>query len=191
MTGPKADATRAVPLLWTENSTTRMTTVSGTTKCSSAGAASLRPSTADRTEIAGVIVESPMNIDAPTTPIASNGQLLRPSARWPSAINDSVPPSPLLSARSSSSTYFAVTTTNSAHRIRLSTPSTTTRETGWPWEAPDTASRKAYNGEVQISPNTTPILPSVRAQKPVVTGPSWVSVDVTLTVMMVEKHSTG
>jgi hypothetical protein len=24
-----------------------------------------------------------------------------------------------------------------------------------------------------------------------VTGPSWVSVDVTLTVMMVEKHSTG
>ena len=66
-----------------------------------------------------------------------------------------------------------------------------TRETGWPCEAPATASRKAYNGEVPISPNTTPILPSVRAQKPVVTGPSWVSVDVTLTVMMVEKHSTG
>ncbi len=31
MTGPKADATRAVPPLWTANSTTRMKTVSGTT----------------------------------------------------------------------------------------------------------------------------------------------------------------
>ena len=58
-----------------------MNTVSGTTKCSSAGAASLRPSTADSTEIAGVIMESPMNIDAPSTPSASNGQLLRPNAR--------------------------------------------------------------------------------------------------------------
>jgi len=34
------------------------------------GAASLRPSTADNTEIAGVIMESPMNIEAPTTPSA-------------------------------------------------------------------------------------------------------------------------
>ena len=32
MTGPKAEATRAVPLLCTENSTTRMNTVTGTTK---------------------------------------------------------------------------------------------------------------------------------------------------------------
>ena len=31
MTGPNAEATRAVPLLCTENSTTRMKTVSGTT----------------------------------------------------------------------------------------------------------------------------------------------------------------
>ena len=31
MTGPKAEATRAVPLLCTENSTTRMKIVSGTT----------------------------------------------------------------------------------------------------------------------------------------------------------------
>src|SRR5229473_2148023 len=81
MTGPKADATRAVPLLWTANSTTRMKIVSGTTKCSSAGVASLRPSTADSTEIAGVIMESPMNIEAPMTPSASNGQLLWRSAR--------------------------------------------------------------------------------------------------------------
>ena len=84
-----------------------------------------------------------MNIEAPMTPSASSGQLLRPSARWPSAISDSVPPSPLLSARSSSSTYFAVTTMNSAHRISDSTPSTMTRVTGWPCAAPATASRNA------------------------------------------------
>src|ERR1700730_1955105 len=168
-----------------------MTTVSGTTKCSSAGAASLRPSTADSTEIAGVIMESPMNIEAPMTPSASNGQLLRPSACWPSAISDSVPPSPLLSARSSSRTYFAVTTIKSAHRISDRTTSTTTRVTGWACQAPATAYGNAYNGEVPISPNTTPILPSVSAQKPDVTVPSWVSVDVTLTAMMLEKRSVG
>ena len=41
-----------------------------------------------------------------------------------------------------------------------------------------------------MSPNTTPMLPSVRAQKPEVTGPSWASVDVTLTVMTREKRSS-
>ena len=93
---------------------------------------SLRPSTADNTEIAGVIMELPMNIEAPTTPSASNGKLRRPSARCPSAIRESVPPSPLLSARSSSSTYLAVTTMNSDHRISESTPSTMVRDTGAP-----------------------------------------------------------
>ena len=51
--------------------------------------------------------------------------------------------------------------------------------------------RADNNGEVPISPKTTPMLPSVRAQKPDVTGPSWASVDVTLTAMMVEKRSIG
>src|SRR6476620_2205459 len=129
-------------------------------------------------------MESPMNIEAPTTPSASSGKLRRPSARCPSAIRDKVPPSPLLSARNSSSTYFAVTTMNSDHRISESTPRTMTRDTGAPFAAWVTASRNAYNGEVPISPNTTPILPSVRAQKPEVACPSWASVDVTLTVMI-------
>ena len=145
---------------------------------------SLRPSTADNTEIAGVIMESPMNIEAPTTPSASNGRLRRPNARCPSAIRDSVPPSPLLSARNSSSTYLAVTTMNSDHRISESTPSTMARDTGAPFAAWVTASRNAYSGEVPISPKTTPMLPSVRPQKPEVACPSWASVDVTLTVMM-------
>jgi len=103
----------------------------------------LSPSTADSTEIAGVIMESPRNIEAPTTPSASSNQLRRPSARWPSAISDSVPPSPALSARKSSSTYLVVTTISSAHRISDSTPSTITRVTGAPRAASATASRKA------------------------------------------------
>jgi hypothetical protein len=144
----------------------------------------LRPSTADNTEIAGVIMESPMNIEAPTTPSASKTQLRRPSARCPSAISESVPPSPLLSARNSNSTYLAVTTMNSDHRISESTPSTMMRDAGWPSAAWVTASRNAYSGDVPISPNTTPILPSVRAQKPEVACPSWASLDVTLTVMV-------
>src|ERR1700750_2399700 len=37
-----------------------------------------------------------------------------------------------------------------------------------------------------MSPKTTPMLPSVSAQKPVVTEPSWASVDVTLTVIALE-----
>ena len=47
-----------------------------------------------------------------------------PTARCASAISASVPPSPLLSARSRMTTYFSVTTTMSAHRISESTPST-------------------------------------------------------------------
>src|SRR3954451_13728926 len=164
-----------------------MKTVSGTAEGSSAGAASLRPSTADSTEIAGVIMESPMNIEAPTTPSASKGQLLRPNARCPNAINDSVPPSPLLSARNSSRTYLAVTTMNSAQRISDSTPSTITRVTAPSCAAPSTAARNAYSGEVPISPNTTPMLPSVSAQKPVLTGASpWASLDVSLTAMVMK-----
>ena len=82
-----------------------------------AGVTSVRPSTADSTEIAGVITESPRNIAAPITPSSSTSGVRRPSARVASAVSDSVPPSPLLSARSRISTYLSVTTTISAHRI--------------------------------------------------------------------------
>src|SRR4030088_1584425 len=136
-------------------------------------------------------MESPMNIEPPTTPSASNGQLLRPSARCPSAISESVPPSPLLSARSSSSTYLAVTTIKSAHRISDRTPSTMIRLTGSPCAAPATASRHAYNGEVPMPPNPPPTLPSVSAQKPVVAGPSWAPVVVSLTAIMIRERSHG
>ncbi len=47
------------------------------------------------------------------------------SAREASAISASVPPSPLLSARSRISTYLAVTTKSSAQMISDKMPSTT------------------------------------------------------------------
>ncbi len=55
----------------------------------------------------------------------------------------SVPPSPLLSARSRMSTYFSVTTTISAQRMSESTPSTAARVTVPPAVAAFTASRNA------------------------------------------------
>src|ERR1700736_4606514 len=54
---------------------------------------------------------------APTMPSIITGTVRRPIARDASAVSDSVPPSPLLSARSRISTYFRVTTITSAHRM--------------------------------------------------------------------------
>ena len=57
--GPKKAATFAVPRDCTANSATRITTVIGTTKSSKAGVATLRPSIADNTDSAGVMMASP------------------------------------------------------------------------------------------------------------------------------------
>ena len=57
--GPKKRATFSVPRDCTANSSTRMAIVIGRTAASSCGATSLRPSTADSTEMAGVITASP------------------------------------------------------------------------------------------------------------------------------------
>ena len=67
----------------------------------------------------------------------------RPSARVASAVSDSVPPSPLLSARSRTSTYLIVTTMTSAQTIIDSTPSTVSRVTGPDSAAASTATRNA------------------------------------------------
>ena len=59
MIGPKRRPTAPVPKRWIANSTVRMTSVIGTTSDLSAGAATSRPSTAESTEMAGVIIPSP------------------------------------------------------------------------------------------------------------------------------------
>ncbi len=57
--GPKTLPTRAVPVRWTANSATRIVSVSGMTHDVNCGETTSRPSTADSTEIAGVITLSP------------------------------------------------------------------------------------------------------------------------------------
>ncbi len=117
--------------------------MSGTTKCSKAGVTSFKPSTADKTEIAGVITESPRNMEAPMTPKISTSGVRRPIARVASAVKESVPPSPLLSARSKIRMYLMVTTTIKAHRMSESTPSTVSRVIGPDSAAAATATRNA------------------------------------------------
>ena len=56
---PNRRPTAPVPKRWIANSTVRITSVIGTTSVSSAAPTTSRPSTAERTEIAGVIIPSP------------------------------------------------------------------------------------------------------------------------------------
>jgi hypothetical protein len=116
------------------NRATIIATVIGRTNSPSAGVTTFRPSTADRTEIAGVIIASPKNSDAARIPIRkttppSLEPFCRPSAWWARAMSESVPPSPRLSARRRSSTYLMVTTRMSAQMISESTPMTISRVT--------------------------------------------------------------
>jgi hypothetical protein len=141
--GPKNAATRAVPRDCAANSNTRIRIVNGTTSWSNAGVTIFNPSIADNTEIAGVISASPKNSDAPIIPRAATISAQRPPTRVASAIKAKVPPSPLLSARSSTTTYFKVTTMVSAHRIKEITPSTASGVAAAPPVAADTASRTA------------------------------------------------
>src|SRR3954451_20831793 len=59
VTGPNNLPTRPVPKRWAANSPVKITAATGSTTCPRLGAATLRPSTADNTLIAGVITESP------------------------------------------------------------------------------------------------------------------------------------
>ena len=59
ITGPKKRPMPPVPKRCTANSTVMSSSVTGTTTPCSAGAATSRPSTADSTEMAGVITPSP------------------------------------------------------------------------------------------------------------------------------------
>ena len=59
ITGPKRRPTTPVPKRWAANSTVRITSATGTTSECSEGATTSIPSTADSTEMAGVIIPSP------------------------------------------------------------------------------------------------------------------------------------
>ena len=59
ITGPKNSPTLAVPCFWITNRKIRIAHTIGSTRCPSPGCATARPSTADSTDTAGVIMLSP------------------------------------------------------------------------------------------------------------------------------------
>jgi len=59
MIGPNMRPTRSVPRDWMANSANRIATARGTIQSLKPGWTYCRPSVAERTDIAGVIIESP------------------------------------------------------------------------------------------------------------------------------------
>ena len=93
ITGPNSRPTVSVPRFWIENRPTRMAAVIGSTQVWIVGAAISIPSTADSTEIAGVIIPSPYSRAVPKSPsITSERPTLPP--RVISAVSARIPPSP-------------------------------------------------------------------------------------------------
>jgi hypothetical protein len=90
-----------------------------------------KPSTAESTEMAGVMQPSPKNSAAPAMPSRDTSQRPRGvrATRCASAISASTPPSPRLSARSTMNTYFTVTVSSSAQMMRDRTPKISPRST--------------------------------------------------------------
>ena len=134
MTGPKTRPTRPVPHHCTANSTTMTTTLIGRTYCCNSGVDTSRPSTADSTEIAGVMTPSPKNRQAPAMPISVSA-LRMPvptDTRCASAISARMPPSPRLSACMTSITYFTVTISTSDQKISDRMPITSVVVIGTP-----------------------------------------------------------
>ena len=82
--------------------------VIGTIRWLTDGAATFTPSTAESTEIAGVIMLSPKKSEAPKTPSAASAIFVRRPPVTPrrriSVISARIPPSPSLSARITSRT---------------------------------------------------------------------------------------
>ena len=109
-----------------------ITSVIGTIQRSMFGATSRTPSMAESTDMAGVMMASPKNMAAPITPntVIHTGGLVK--VLRASAISDSVPPSPLLSARVTKKTYLTVTVRVSPHTISESRPSTSLALAAWP-----------------------------------------------------------
>ena len=83
-------------------------TVMGMTRLDTDGAATWTPSTAESTEMAGVIMLSPKNSEAPKIPSADSTAFARippgRARRRIKAISAMIPPSPSLSARITSRT---------------------------------------------------------------------------------------
>ena len=164
-------------------------TVIGMTRSDSDGAATLTPSMADRTEIAGVIMLSPKNSEAPKIPSAASTIFARrPPGRARlriRAINAMIPPSPSLSARITSRTYVMVTMIVTDQKISEMIPKILSSVTLTGWGSPGLKTVwTVYSGLVPMSPKTTPRAPSARA-------PWAVARRFTLTVFPLKVHPSS
>src|SRR5579859_2696436 len=143
-------------------------TVMGMTRLDTDGAATLTPSTAERTEMAGVIMLSPKNSEAPKIPSADSTIFARrppgSARRRIRAISAMIPPSPSLSARITSRTYVMVTMIVTDQKISETTPKMLSCDT---LTGCGSLGLKAvwtvYSGLVPMSPKTTPRAPTASA----------------------------
>src|SRR5206468_6721072 len=142
--------------------------VIGTTSPANDGAATLTPSTADSTEIAGVITLSPKNSEAPKTPSAASIIVVRRPPGTPrrriKVISAMIPPWPSLSARITSVTYVTVTMSVTDQKISETTPKMLSVDTGTGWGSLGLKTVwTVYRGLVPMSPKTTPRAPTASA----------------------------
>jgi len=126
--GPKSAPTFSVPLRWMTNSTRTSTSEIGTIQGWAALVATPMPSTAEITEIAGVITPSPNSIAAPITTTTTNqvarGGMPFSGRAKSSARSARMPPSPSWVTRMTIDTYLMQTTMTRAQMIRERMPST-------------------------------------------------------------------
>ena len=87
-----------------------------------------RPSTALNTDIAGVIMASPKNRDAPASPTIRSPVCNLPATGRASERSAIVPPSPRLSAFMTKTTYLIATTRMIAQKTSERTPKTAASE---------------------------------------------------------------
>ena len=155
MTGPNTAPTCPVPQRCAANNPISVTIVSGMMKCSNAGVATLIPSIALNTEMAGVIMPSPYSKAAPKTPsptsTARRRVVFSERSGKARAMSARIPPSPLLDARITAPRYFTETMRISEVKMSERIPSTLSRvgASGW---VPAKHSLKAYRGLVPMSP---------------------------------------
>ena len=109
MMGPKTLPTAPVPRFWTMKRPVMMAIAMGTTHDSNDDETFSRPSTAERTEMAGVMTPSPYRRAVPKTPSATRtpARATRRCSRGRTrAVRARMPPSPLLSARITKNRYL-------------------------------------------------------------------------------------
>ena len=134
--------------------------MTGITARSKPGSSSSSPSTAPNTEIAGVIRASQKKNAVPAsanTITTRDHALPAMSPRLASANSARIPPSPSLSARMMTDTYFSVTEIARLQKMSDSTPSTASVSNA---PAAFSDSSIAYNGLVPMSPYTMPVAPT-------------------------------